>query len=106
MAILVDEKTRLLVQGITGHEGRIHTRYMLDYGTEILAGISPQKGGETVENIPVYNSVRSALREHPTINSSIIFVPADHAIEAVTEAVESAIEQIIVISEHIPFTIQ
>jgi succinyl-CoA synthetase alpha subunit len=102
MAILVDERTRLLVQGITGHEGRIHTRYMRDYGTEILAGVSPQKGGETVENVPVYNSVRSALREHPTINTSIIFVPADHAVEAVIESIESAIEQIVAISEHIP----
>ncbi|MFQ6135108.1 MAG: succinate--CoA ligase subunit alpha [Nitrososphaerales archaeon] len=102
MAILVDRGTRLLVQGMTGREGRLHTELMLRYGTEILAGVTPGKGGESVEGRPVYNTVKAAVKEHPEINASILFVPAPHAAEAAYEAIDAGIELLIVITERIP----
>jgi succinyl-CoA synthetase alpha subunit len=102
MAILVDENTRVLVQGITGKQGMLHTSQMLKYGTRIVAGVSPGKGGTVVEGVPVYNSVEEALEKHPDINTSIIFVPARFAPDAVYEAVDSGIKTIVVITEHIP----
>ncbi|RLE76609.1 MAG: succinate--CoA ligase subunit alpha [Thermoprotei archaeon] len=102
MPILVNEDTRLLVQGITGREGSFHTKLMLDYGTKILAGVTPGKGGQRVHGIPVYDSVDEAIEKHPEINTSIVFVPAKFAYDAVLEAVNCGIELIVVITEHIP----
>ncbi len=102
MAVLVDENTRVLVQGITGREGSFHTRLMLRYGTRIVAGVTPGKGGASVEGVPVYNTVYEALREHPEINASIIFVPARFAADAVYEAVDAGIGVVVVITEGIP----
>ncbi len=102
MAILVDESTRVLVQGITGSEGRFHTKVMLDYGTKVVAGVTPGKGGEKVYGVPVYNFVEEAVEEHPEINSSIVFVPAKFAADAVFEAIEAKLNPIVVITEHIP----
>ena len=83
MAILVNENTRVLVQGITGREGSRHTQYMLQYGTKILAGVTPGKGGQSVHGVPVFDTVEEALRKFPEINTSIIFVPAQFAADSV-----------------------
>ncbi len=102
MAILVNENTRVLVQGITGREGSRHTQYMLQYGTKILAGVTPGKGGQTVQGVPVFDTVEDALRKFPDINTSIIFVPAQFAADSVYEAIDAGIKLIVIITEHIP----
>ncbi|OYT38208.1 MAG: succinate--CoA ligase subunit alpha, partial [Desulfurococcales archaeon ex4484_58] len=102
MVILVDRDTRVLVQGITGREGSFHTKLMLEYGTKIVAGVTPGKGGLEVHGIPVYDSIAEAVREHGMIDASIIFVPARFAAEAVYEAIDNNIKVIVVITEGIP----
>ncbi|ABL77923.1 succinate--CoA ligase subunit alpha [Thermofilum pendens] len=102
MAILVDEKTRVLVQGITGKQGMLHTEQMLRYGTRIVAGVTPGKGGSTIVGVPVYNTVAEAVDKHPEINTSIVFVPAPYAPDAVYEALDAGIKKVVVITEHIP----
>ncbi|MFP3216604.1 succinate--CoA ligase subunit alpha [Vulcanisaeta sp. EB80] len=102
MAILVNENTRVLVQGITGREGSRHTQYMLQYGTKILAGVTPGKGGQSVHGVPVFDTVEEALRKFPEINTSIIFVPAQFAADSVYEAIDAGIKLIVIITEHIP----
>lgn len=97
--ILVDKKTRVVVQGITGRQGRFHTKTMLDYGTNVVAGVTPGKGGETVDGIPVYNSIQEVEED---ITSSIIFVPAPYTKDAVMEAVNASLNPLVVITEHIP----
>ena len=102
MAVLVDKGTRLLVQGITGREGSFHTKLMIEYGTKVVAGVTPGKGGMEVHGVPVYDTVAEAIKEHPEINASIIFVPARFAPDAVYEALDNGIRTIVVITEHIP----
>lgn len=102
MGIIVDRSTRVLVQGITGREGSFHTKAMLDYGTQIVAGVTPGKGGTRVHGVLVYNSVEEALERNPEINTSIIFVPARYAPDAIYEALDSSIRNIVIITEHIP----
>lgn len=102
MTIIVDENTRILVQGITGREGSFHTKAMLEYGSKILAGVTPGKGGLRVHGVPVYNTVEEALNEHPEINTSIVFVPARFAPDAIYEAIDAGIKTIVVITERIP----
>jgi len=102
VGVLVNRATRVLVQGITGREGSFHTLRMLEYGTNIVAGVTPGKGGRNVHGVPVYDSVEEALRNHPEINTSIIFVPARYAADAVYEALDAGIKEIVVITEHIP----
>jgi len=102
VAILVDENTRVLVQGITGRQGSTHTLEMLKYGTKVVAGVTPGRQGEKVHGVPVYNDVFSALEEHPEINTSIVFVPAANAPDAVYEAIDAGIKLIVIITEHIP----
>jgi len=101
MAILVGKNTRVIVQGITGREGSFHTKLMLEYGTKIVAGVTPGKGGMTIHGVPVYNTIREALREH-NADASIIFVPAKYASDAVFEAIDAELNPIVVITEHIP----
>jgi len=101
LSILVNSNTRLLVQGITGKEGSFHTRQMLDYGTKIIAGVTPGKGGQKIEGIPVYNTVQEAVL-NMGINTSIIFVPARFAIKAIYEATDAGIKLIVCITEGIP----
>lgn len=98
---LVSSDTRVLIQGITGREGRLHTKEMMAYGTKVVAGVTPGKGGEKVHGIPVYNSVEDALDEHH-IDASVVLVPARYAPDAVYEAIDGGIKLIIVITEHIP----
>lgn len=101
MGILVGENTRALVQGITGTQGSFHTKLMLDYGTKIVAGVTPGKGGTEVYGVPVYDTVREAVREHE-IDASIIFVPARFAFDAALEALDGEIRTVVIITEQIP----
>lgn len=101
MSILVDKNTRLLVQGITGRDGSFHTSKMKAYGTNIVAGVSPGKGGQQVDGIPVFNTVAEAVKETKA-NTSIIFVPAALAGDAILEAAEAGIGLVICISEGVP----
>jgi succinyl-CoA synthetase alpha subunit len=101
MGIIVGENTHAIVQGITGTQGSFHTKLMLEYGTKIVAGVTPGKGGNQIHGIPVYDTVEAAIEKHPA-NASIIFVPAPFAAEAALEALENGIKTIIVITEHIP----
>lgn len=101
MGIIIDKNTRAIVQNITGSQGTFHTRLMLDYGTKILAGVTPGKGGTEVHGVPVYNTVSEA-QEKSLANASIIFVPAPFAADAAFEALENGIKTIVIITEHIP----
>ena len=101
MSILVDEKTSLLVQGITGRIGRIQTELMIKAGTHIVAGVTPGKGGMNVLGRPVYDSVKEAVAGH-RIDASILFVPAGVAEESCFEALEAGVPILVVITEHIP----
>ena len=101
MSILVDQETRLVVQGITGGEGTFHTRQMLDYGTNVVAGVTPGKGGHNAEGVPVFNSVADAVAGTGA-NASVIFVPAAFAADAIMEAADAAVDLVICISEGIP----
>jgi len=102
MAIIATRNTFLLVQGITGREGSYHTQRMIKYGTQVVAGVTPGKGGTKVHGVPVYNTVEEALKKHPEINTSILFVPAPFAPDAFYEAVDAGIKTIVVITEGIP----
>jgi succinyl-CoA synthetase alpha subunit len=101
VAILVDESTRLLVQGITGREGSFHAARNKEYGTNVVAGVTPGKGGADVDGIPVFDTVRDAVGE-TSPNTAMVFVPARFAADAVYEAVDSGIETVICITEGIP----
>ena len=101
MAILIDQNTRLLVQGITGKEGTFHTRQAVKYGTQVVAGVTPRKGGETVDGIPVYNTVIDAATSEGA-NASVIFVPPAFAADAIMEAADAGIPLVVCISEGIP----
>jgi succinyl-CoA synthetase alpha subunit len=98
--IILDENTRCVVQGITGKQGSFHTKQMLEYGTKIVAGTSPGKGGQKVGELNVYNSIEEA-KEDLDINSSIIFIPAKFAKDAAFEAI-SQLDLVVIITEHIP----
>lgn len=101
MSIYIDENTNVLVQGITGNQGTFHTRQMLTYGTKVVAGVSPGKGGQKVEDVPVYNSVNEAM-EHHQIDASVLFVPARFAKDGAFEAIHAGVKVLILIPEHIP----
>lgn len=102
MSILLDKSTKVVVQGITGSEGSFHTTQMLEYGTKVVAGVTPGKGGTKFQNeIPVYNTVSEAVKEKKA-NASIIFVPPSVAADAILEAVDAGIKFIICITEGIP----
>ncbi len=101
MGIYVNQDTRVVVQGITGGQGRTHARFMQDYGTDIVAGVTPGKGGSEVHDVPVFNTVRQA-REETGCNASIIFVPARFAKDATIEAIEADMDPVVVITESIP----
>ena len=101
MSILVDESTRLVVQGITGREGTFHTQQMLEYGTRVVAGVTPGKGGATVHGVPVFDNVREAV-EQSVANTSVIYVPAPYAPDAIYEAADAGISLTVCITEGIP----
>ncbi len=101
MSILINKNTRLVVQGITGRDGSFHTRQMLNYGTNVVAGVTPGKGGTEVEGVPVFNSVAEAVKKTDA-NTSVIFVPAKFAPAAMYEAIDAGVELVVCISEGIP----
>lgn len=101
MGILVGKETRLLVQGITGREGEFHTRQMVDYGTKVVAGVTPGRGGQEVAGVPVFDTVKEAVRETGA-NTSIIYVPAAYATDAIYEAADGGVALIVCITEGTP----
>lgn len=101
MSILVDEKTKVVVQGITGNEGMFHTRQMVEYGTKVVAGMTPGKGGQTMDGIPVYHTVLEAVKQTGA-NASAIFVPPAFAADAILEAADAGIPLIVCLTEGIP----
>ncbi len=101
MSIIINEGSKVVVQGITGNEGRFHTASMLRYGTKIVAGVTPGKGGQQVEGVPVYNTVAEAVTRHG-VDTSIIFVPARFTRSAALEAIDAGIKNLVVITEGIP----
>jgi succinyl-CoA synthetase alpha subunit len=101
MSVLVDDDTRVVVQGITGGEGRFHTEQMIDYGTNVVAGAVPGRGGQEVAGVPVYDTVSGAAREADA-NAAVVFVPPAFAADAVFEALDSPVDLVVAITEGIP----
>ena len=101
MSILIDKNTRLIVQGITGREGTFHTEQMLKYGTSVVAGVTPGKGGQFILGVPVFNTVKEAV-EATNANATILFVPAKHTLMGVYEAIDAGLKLILTIAEHVP----
>lgn len=101
MSIFVDANTKLLVQGITGREGQFHTRQCVEYGTHVVAGVTPGKGGQKMDDVPVFNTVKNAV-EATGANCSIIFVPPPFAADAIMEAADAGVQVIVAITEGIP----
>ncbi len=101
MSILIDEKTRLLVQGITGGEGSFHTQRCIEYGTKVVAGVTPGKGGSEIFGVPVFNTVETAVKATGA-NASMIFVPAAFAADTILEAADAGIPLVVCITEGIP----
>lgn len=101
MGIIINVNTRVIVQGITGKQGSYHTEQMLAYGTKILAGVVPGKGGTSVHGVPVYDAVKETVETYAP-DASIVFVPAPFAMDAVLEAIDGKIRTVVVITEHLP----
>ena len=101
MSILVDKNTKVIVQGVTGQHGSFHTQQMLEYGTQVVGGVTPGRGGQKVHNVPVFNHVKEAV-DATGATASIIYVPAKFAIAAIQEAGESGISLVVCITEGIP----
>src|SRR3989442_2292685 len=102
MAVLLDEKTKLVVQGVTGRQGQFHTEKMMEYGTKVVAGVTPGKGGEQVHGVPVFDSCFEAV-DVTGANASVLFVPAPYAKDAAIEAIEAGVNLLMMITERIPF---
>ena len=102
MAVLLTKRARVVVQGITGHQGQFNTERMKAFGTKVVAGVTPGKGGTKVESVPVFDSVREAVRRRRA-NASIVFVPAPYAKDAAIEAIEAGLKLLVIITERIPF---
>ena len=101
MSILVDENTKLIIQGITGREGTFHAEQMLEYGTKVVAGVTPGKGGQEILGIPIFDTVKEA-KDATDANTTILFVPAKHTANGVYEAFDAEVELILTIAEHVP----
>ena len=101
MSILIDEKTPILVQGITGDKGSFHAKEMLDYGSKVVAGVTPGKGGKSVHGVPVFNTVKEAVKETGA-TTSITFVAPPYAADAIMEAADAGIRLICSITDGIP----
>jgi len=101
MSILVNKETRLIVQGLTGSEGSFHAQQMVEYGTQVVAGVTPGKGGQTHNDLPVYNTIKEARDAHDA-NTSVIFVPPAFAADAIMEAADAELDLVVCITEGIP----
>ncbi|HID32525.1 MAG TPA: succinate--CoA ligase subunit alpha [bacterium (Candidatus Stahlbacteria)] len=102
MAIIIDKDKKVLIQGITGREGRARTRLMLDYGTQVIGGVTPGRGGEEVYGLPVYDTVAEAVEHHGTIDISVIFVPGPYVRDAAIEAIENRVGFLVIIPDRVP----
>ncbi|UCD05024.1 MAG: succinate--CoA ligase subunit alpha [candidate division WOR-3 bacterium] len=102
MAIIVDKNTATIVQGVTGTNAALHTKFMLKYGTKIVGGVTPGKGGQHVEDVPVYDTVRDCIDENPEATVTSIWVPPRFAKDAILEAIDTGMKSIVVITERIP----
>ena len=102
MSILIDQHKKVIVQGITGREGSARTKLMLEYGTNIVGGCTPKRGGQTVENLPVFDSVKEAKNALGAIDVSVIFVPAPRVKAAAIEAIEAGIPLLALIADRVP----
>jgi succinyl-CoA synthetase alpha subunit len=102
LSILVNDKTRVLVQGITGREGGFQTERSIEYGTKVVAGCTPGRGGQVALDVPVFNTVADAVKERGPIDCSLIYVPAPGAADAMLEAADSQIKLIICITDGVP----
>lgn len=101
LSIIVDEKSKVIIQGITGHQGEFHTLRMLEFGTKVVAGVTPGKGGQKVHDVPVFDTVSEAIGETGA-ESSCVFVPAPFTLDAAIEAIEAGIKTMVIVSEHVP----
>ncbi|KAB2952532.1 succinate--CoA ligase subunit alpha [Heliorestis acidaminivorans] len=101
MAILVNEQSKVLIQGITGKQGTFHLKKMQEFGTTVVAGVAPGKGGRIHEGVPLYETVFEAVEAHP-IDATVLFIPAPYCKDAALEAIEAGIKVIVIITEHIP----
>jgi succinyl-CoA synthetase alpha subunit len=101
MSVLVDDETRVVVQGITGGEGKFHAEQMMDYGTNVVAGAVPDKGGQEVAGVPIYDTVDEAAREEDA-DASVVFVPPAFAADAIFEALDTSLDLVVAITEGIP----
>ncbi|MEL7567175.1 MAG: succinate--CoA ligase subunit alpha [Dehalobacterium sp.] len=101
MAIYINENTNVLIQGITGNQGIFHARQMVAYGTKVVGGVSPGKGGQKVDDIPVFNSIQEAM-EHQKVDASILFIPAAFAKDGAFEAINAGVKVLVMLPEHIP----
>ncbi len=102
MAILIDENIKTIVQGITGKNASLHTKFMLEYGTKIVGGVTPGKGGQEIEGVRVYDTLQECMSEHPDVTVSSVWVPPRFAKDAILEAINSGIKTVVVITERIP----
>jgi len=102
MSVFADKDTKLLIQGITGRAASEKTAHMIDYGTDVVAGVTPGKGGQKVSGVPVYDTVKEAIENHPEINTSLVYVPHFAAKDAVFEALENGIKNVNITTERIP----
>ncbi|MCK4719507.1 succinate--CoA ligase subunit alpha, partial [bacterium] len=101
MSIIVDKNTKVVIQGITGREGQFHARQMIEYGTNVVAGVTPGKGGQKMDDVPVFNTVAEAVKETGA-NASMVLVPAAFATDACLEAVDAGCKVVVLITEGIP----
>jgi succinyl-CoA synthetase alpha subunit len=99
--VIIEPDDQVIVQGITGHQGRFHTRAMLDFGTRVVGGVTPGKGGETVEGVPVFDSVQEAI-EQDRATVSVIFVPPSDTKDSALEALEAGLRTLMIVTEHVP----
>jgi succinyl-CoA synthetase alpha subunit len=102
MAILIDAQTKTIIQGITGKNASLHTRFMQEYGTRVVGGVTPGKGGQEVEGVPVFDTVHACMKAHPDATVSSIWVPPRFAKDAILEAIDAGIKTVVVITERIP----
>ena len=102
MAILINENSRVIIQGITGKQARLHVPYHLEYGTKLIGGITPGRGGESVEGLPVFDTVKDACEELGQIDASMILAPPYAALDGALEAIDNGIKVLVIITEHIP----
>jgi succinyl-CoA synthetase alpha subunit len=102
MAIIIDQNTKTIVQGITGKNASLHTKFMLEYNTKIVGGVTPGKGGQEVEGVKVYDTVRECMIDHPDAVVSSVWVPPRFAKDAILEAIDAGIKTVVVITERIP----